>query len=62
MPNPLTISQLEKESTAGLNYSGVIEIPYSEFRELVLNNDDQLRRDIFEGKVFVVKMVLNLQH
>lgn len=61
MPNSLTISQLEKESTAGLNYSGVIEIPYSEFRELVLNNDDQLRRDIFEGKVFVVKGVYSVE-
>jgi len=53
----LTISQLEKESTPNLHYSGVSEIYYSDFRERVLGHDSQIRRDLFEGKIFIVRSV-----
>jgi len=63
MTQAMTISQLEKASKSdgsfsdlsSLYYSGVVEVPFAEFRNRVLNHDDEIYKDIYEGKVFILK-------
>ena len=55
MTQALTISQLEKESRANMHYSGVVDIPFSEFRNRVLAHDNEIYQELFDGKVFILR-------
>jgi len=55
MAQALTISQLEEKSGYNLYYSGVVDIEFAEFQKGVLSHDGEINKNLFEGKVYVVR-------
>jgi hypothetical protein len=55
MAKTLTISQLEKQASAKLHYTGVVDLSFADFRKRVLAHEDEIFSDLFGGKVFILR-------